>query len=108
MNYYLLNSSSIYKAHKSTFMQLTDVIIPAVTSFLSFLLGQQRGKKEIESITLTNLEKSVQIYQTIINDLKEEISKLNIKVDELQDKVDSMMEENLKLKKMLSKKTYNS
>ena len=89
-------------------MQLTDVIIPAVTGFLTFLLGQQRGKKEVESITLNNLEKSVQIYQTIINDLKEEISKLNIKVDELQEKVDSMMEENLKLKKMLSKKTYTS
>jgi peptidoglycan hydrolase CwlO-like protein len=89
-------------------MQITDVIIPAVTGFLTFLLGQQRGKKEIESITLTNLEKSVQIYQTIINDLKEEISKLNIKVDELQEKVDSMMEENLKLKKMLSKKNYTS
>lgn len=89
-------------------MQLTDVIIPAITGFLTFLLGQQRGKKEVESITLNNLEKSVQIYQTIINDLKEEISKLNIKVDELQEKVDSMMEENLKLKKMLSKKTYTS
>lgn len=83
-------------------MTLTDVIIPAVTGFLTFLLGQQRGKKEIESITLSNLEKSVQIYQTIISDLKDEITSLNRKVDELQDKVDSMMEENHQLKKMLS------
>lgn len=89
-------------------MQFTDIVIPAVTSFLSFLLGQQRGKKEIESITLTNLEKSVQIYQTIINDLKNEITQLNKKVDELQDKVDSMMEENHQLKKMLSQKNYTS
>lgn len=85
-------------------MSLTDVIIPAVTGFLTFLLGQQRGKKEIESITLSNLEKSVQIYQTIISDLKDEIISLNRKVDELQDKVDSMMEENHQLKKMLSEK----
>lgn len=85
-------------------MNLTDVIIPAVTGFLTFLLGQQRGKKEIESITLSNLEKSVQIYQTIISDLKDEIINLNRKVDELQDKVDSMMEENHQLKKMLSDK----
>ena len=85
-------------------MNLTDVIIPAVTGFLTFLLGQQRGKKEIESITLSNLEKAITIYQHIVEDLKEEIGHLNKKVDVLQDKVDALMEENHQLKKMLSAK----
>lgn len=84
-------------------MTFFDVIIPAVTGFLSFILGQQRGKKEVESLTLSNLEKAVQIYQTIHEDLKEEIMSLNKKIDELQSKVDSMMEENHQLKQMLSK-----
>jgi peptidoglycan hydrolase CwlO-like protein len=89
-------------------MNLFDFIIPGVTGFLTFLLGQQRGKKEVESISLQNLEKSVQIYQTIIQDLKEEIQSLNEKVDVLQRKVDEMMEENQNLKKLLSKKSFTS
>jgi len=85
-------------------MTITDVIIPAVTSFLSFLLGQQKGKKEVESLHLANIEKALSIYQHIVEDLKEEILHLNQKVDVLQDKVDALMEENHKLKKMLSEK----
>jgi FtsZ-binding cell division protein ZapB len=86
-------------------MDLLQIAVAAITSFLTFLLGQQRGKKEVESITLQNLEKSVAIYQLIINDLKEEIVALNKKVDELQTKVDEMMKENHELKKILSKKS---
>ena len=86
-------------------MDLLQIGIAAITSFLTFLLGQQRGKKEVESITLQNLEKSVAIYQLIINDLKKEIQGLNRKVDELQTKVDEMMKENHDLKKILSKKS---
>ena len=87
-------------------MDFTNIIIPAVTGFLTFLLGQQRGRKEVESITLANLEKSVQIYQNIIQDLKQEIVGLNRKVEELQSKVDEMMKENHELKQMMSKKSY--
>jgi peptidoglycan hydrolase CwlO-like protein len=89
-------------------MDLTNIIIPAITGFLTFLLGQQRGKKEIESLSLQNLEKSIAIYQTIIQSLKDEITSLNEKVDTLQQKVDEMMEENHNLKKMLSKKSFPS
>jgi peptidoglycan hydrolase CwlO-like protein len=85
-------------------MNLIDVIIPAVTGLLTFLLGQQRGKKEVESLHLSNIEKALSIYQHIVSDLKEEILHLNKKVDVLQDKVDALMEENHKLKKMLSDK----
>jgi peptidoglycan hydrolase CwlO-like protein len=85
-------------------MNLIDVIIPAVTGLLTFLLGQQRGKKEVESLHLANIEKALSIYQHIVSDLKEEILHLNKKVDVLQDKVDALMEENHKLKKMLSDK----
>lgn len=89
-------------------MDFTNVIIPTITGVLTFLLGQQRGKKEVESISLSNLEKSVAIYQTIVSDLKDEIISLNEKIDILQTKVDEMMEENHQLKKMLTKKNVSS
>jgi peptidoglycan hydrolase CwlO-like protein len=85
-------------------MEITDIVIPAITSSITFFLGIQRGKKEVDGLHLQNLEKSVQIYQTIINDLKSELESLQGKVDELQVKVDIMMKENDNLKKLVSKR----
>ena len=84
-------------------LNILTVVMTSVTGLLTFLLGQQRGKKEIESITLKNLEDSIGIYKTIIDDLRIEISVLNDKVSSLQKKVDELMEENHKLQKMLKK-----
>lgn len=81
---------------------IIEITITAVTGFLTFLLGQNKGKKELESIHLQNLEKSIEIYQTIITDLKTEIEKLGKKVTTLEDMVDELMLENQKLQKMLS------
>lgn len=89
-------------------MDFTNLIIGTVTGFLTFLLGLQRGRKEVESLSLANLEKSVQIYQTIIEDLKKEIETLNDKVEKLQKKVDDMMVENHQLKMMLTEKSISS
>lgn len=84
-------------------LNILTVVMTTVTGLLTFLLGQQRGKKEIESISLKNLEDSIGIYKTIIDDLRMEISLLNDKVSSLQKKVDELMEENHKLQKMLKK-----
>lgn len=77
------------------------IFVSSITGIVTFFLGQKRQRKETDSIILDNLEKSVQIYQTIIEDLKNEITKLNTKVEELQFKVDDLMEENHKLQKMV-------
>lgn len=84
-------------------LNILTVVMTTVTGLLTFFLGQQRGKKEIESITLKNLEDSIGIYKTIIDDLRIEISILNDKVSSLQNKVEELMQENHKLQKMLKK-----
>jgi len=71
-------------------MEITEIIIPAITGAITFVLGLKRGKAETESVVLQNLEKSITIYRTIIEDLREEIMNLNDKVDELQHKLDDM------------------
>jgi peptidoglycan hydrolase CwlO-like protein len=82
---------------------LLTLIITSVTSFLTFILGQQRGKKEIESVHLQNLEKSMEIYKMIIDDLRDEISILNGRVETLQGMVNELMVENHKLQSMIKK-----
>jgi cell division protein FtsB len=71
-------------------MEFTEFIIPSITAAVSFFLGLKKGKAETESIVLQNLEKSINIYQILIQSLKEEIIELNAKVELLQQKLDEM------------------
>jgi prefoldin subunit 5 len=41
-------------------------------------------------VILQNIERAVGVYQTIIENLRDEIINLNAKVDELQQKLDDM------------------
>ena len=79
----------------------------AITGISTFFIGRQRAKKEIESISLINVEKSLTIYQTIIEDLKNQVEELLIKVNSLEDKVDELKKENHELKVMLRKLKKN-
>lgn len=71
-------------------MEITEIIIPAITGAITFVLGLKRGKAETESVVLQNIERAVGVYQTIIENLRDEIINLNAKVDELQQKLDDM------------------
>jgi len=80
---------------------ILTIIITTVTSVFTYLVGRNRKQKEVDSITLQNLEKSVDIYNRIIGDLSLQIDKLNIKITDLEEKVDNLLSENLELKKMM-------
>jgi peptidoglycan hydrolase CwlO-like protein len=74
------------------------IISNALTAFASFFVGRRKTEADSDNVILNNLAASLQIYQTIIEDLKEEIHQLNIKVDQLEKKVDLLTEENTKLR----------
>lgn len=83
-----------------TFFTLAASVITGISTFF---IGRQRAKKEIEGMTLVNVEKSLTIYQTIIEDLKGQVEELLNKVNTLEDKVDELKAENSELKEMLEK-----
>ena len=74
------------------------IISNALTAFASFFFGRRKTEADSDNAILNNLATSIQIYQTIIESLKEEIHQLNIKVDQLEKKVDLLTEENTKLR----------
>jgi peptidoglycan hydrolase CwlO-like protein len=80
---------------------IITVAIALVTSITSFIFGQHKAKREIESMTITNVQKSVDVYREIIEDLRGEVSELLIKVNQLEDKIDELHSENSQLRKML-------
>ena len=80
------------------------IIISTITGISTFFIGRQRAKKEVEGLALHNVEKSLTIYQTIIEDLKVQVEELLAKVNILEDKVDELKTENHELKTMLRKR----
>jgi peptidoglycan hydrolase CwlO-like protein len=79
--------------------ELLLIISNALTGIAAFLVGKRRSDAETDNQVLRNLELSIQLYKNIIDDLKTEIHELNIKVQDLEKRVESLMAENKKLKK---------
>ena len=69
-----------------------------ITSIASFFAGKRKTKAETDNLILLNLEKSILLYSQIITDLRSEIELLNIKVQELEKKIEELHEENKRLK----------
>lgn len=78
-------------------------LVSSITGLITFFFGLKRGKKEIEGIALQNIEKSLEIYQHIIDDLNDRVLALMNKVDDLETKIDDLKKENEVLKGMLKK-----
>lgn len=82
---------------------LYQIVLTSITGVLTFLLGLRKGKAETEGVLLLNLEKSIQIYQVIVDDMKEQIKDLNGKIDELENKLEHLLKENAELKVLMNK-----
>ena len=70
----------------------------AVVALLTFIFSRRKENAEIDTNVIANLEKSIMVYGTIINDLKKEIAELNIKIQELETKIDQLKDENQQLR----------
>ena len=75
------------------------LISNVLTGIAGFFVGKRRSDAETDNQVLRNLELSIGLYKNIIDDLKSEIHELNIKVQDLQKRVEGLMAENRKLKK---------
>jgi peptidoglycan hydrolase CwlO-like protein len=69
-----------------------------LTALAGWFVGRKRQQAETDNQTLKNLELAVNIYKNLIDDLKEEIHQLNLKIQDLERKVDELHAENKKLK----------
>ena len=75
-------------------------LISTITGVITFFVGMRRGRAETESVLLQNLEKSINLYQVIIDDMGEQVGALKLKIEKLEVKVEELLEENKKLKEM--------
>jgi hypothetical protein len=71
----------------------------AITGLAGWFVGRKRQQADTDNQVLRNLEIAVGLYKNIIDDLKQEIHELNIKIQDLEKKVDELHAENNKLKR---------
>ena len=70
------------------------LISNALTGIAGFFVGKRRSDAETDNQVLRNLELSISLYKNIIDDLKEEIHSLNLKIQDLEKKVEELYKEN--------------
>lgn len=75
------------------------LISNVLTGIAGFFVGKRRSDAETDNTVLRNLELSIGLYKNIIDDLKSEIHELNIKIQQLEKRVDGLLDENRKLKR---------
>jgi peptidoglycan hydrolase CwlO-like protein len=84
-------------------MELTgQIILTTFTAIIGYVVGYKKNQTDIEGSQLDNLEKSIRIYQVVIDDLSKKIEELSMHVVRLESTIDSLKQENKRLK---SKKT---
>ena len=71
----------------------------ALTGFAGWFVGRKRQQADTDNAILKNMELVISSYKVLIDDLKEEIHQLNIKIQDLEKKVDELHAENIKLKR---------
>ena len=77
---------------------LLQIFLAAGTSIIGYILGYRKSKNEIEGGRLENLEKSLSIYQLLIDDLTKKVEELSTHIVRLEATIDSLKKENRQLK----------
>ena len=75
-----------------------QIIGAIVTTIIGYAVGFRKSKNEIEGGRLENMEKSLKVYQIIIDDLSKKVEELSTHIVRLEGTIDSLKQENRKLK----------
>jgi peptidoglycan hydrolase CwlO-like protein len=75
-----------------------QIIGAIATTIIGYVAGFQKSKNEIEGGRLENMEKSLKVYQIIIDDLSRKVEELTTHIVRLEQTIESLKQENKKLK----------
>ncbi len=78
------------------------LISNSLTAVAAWFVGRRKVNADTDNAVLRNLEISVNLYKTIIDDLKGEIQALNLKIQDMEKKIDELHAENKILKNKLT------
>lgn len=71
-----------------TFETIINIVTPIGTALIGFFAGKKRSDREIEQLSLLNVEQALGIYKSMLDDMKirfdAEIESLKAKLEEYQ------------------------
>jgi peptidoglycan hydrolase CwlO-like protein len=74
------------------------IVSNALTGVASFLVSKRMSNAQTDNQILKNLELAMGVYQSLCENMKDEIISLNLKIQDLEKKIDELHEENKILK----------
>ena len=77
------------------------VVSTVAVSLVTYLMGRRKQEADTDSTTLQNLEKSLLIYQNMVSDMGDKIDILSKKISDLEETIETLMDENKKLKQKI-------
>lgn len=77
---------------------IQEIILAVVTTAIGYVVGYKKNQNDIEGGRLDNLEKSIRVYQIMIDDLSKKVEELTGHIVKLEATIDSLKKENNKLK----------
>jgi len=78
---------------------IEQIIMTIVTTLIGYFVGYKKSQNDIEGGRLENLEKSIRIYQVVIDDLSKKVEELTAHIVRLEGTIDGLRQENIKLKR---------
>ena len=78
--------------------ELILILSNVLTGIASFLVSKRMSNAQTDNQILKNLELAMGVYQTICENMRDEIVSLNLKIQDLEKKIDELHEENKRLK----------
>ena len=80
--------------------EILTIVIPSIISaFTGWVIGYRKQNIDLCSDRLEELEKSINVYNKIIDDMAKKIDNLKTEINKLEATVQDLMTENRKLKK---------
>jgi predicted RNase H-like nuclease (RuvC/YqgF family) len=77
---------------------LLQIFLAAGTSIIGYVLGYRKQNVDLQSSRLDSLEKSINVYNVIIDDMAKKIETLTTEVTALERRIEELMDENKRLK----------
>ena len=77
---------------------LLQIFLAAGTSIIGYVLGYRKQNVDLQSSRLDSLEKSINVYNLIIDDMAKKIETLTTEVAGLERRIEELMAENKQLK----------
>ena len=77
---------------------ILQIFLLVATSFISYIFGYKKQNVDLQSSRLDALEKSINVYNLIIDDMAKKIETLTTEVAGLERRIEELMAENKQLK----------